>query len=171
MLFFCYLIVSLPINLLYECGFFISIYFRGSAGSTNVIMELLYDLIANMTMFARMQVQHVRVILGLAMYVELSTYVESMSIAFMFESSNTTNYAGFETNAANLESTFSFLLSQIMQVVIAVFELFHYIIFLIQSSASYAALIFWLFSLLYTSFVKDTTEMYFLLKSTIVETK
>ena len=78
--FFCYIIVSLPINLLYECGFFFSTFFRGAAGSTSTLMELVYDLIANTTMFARMQVQHVRVILGLAMYMETANYIETLSL-------------------------------------------------------------------------------------------
>lgn len=80
LLFFCCIIVSLPINLLYECGFFFSTFFRGSAGSTSTMMELVYDLIANTTMFARMQVQHVRVLLGLAMYIETTNYIETLSI-------------------------------------------------------------------------------------------
>lgn len=80
LLFFCCIIVSLPINLLYECGFFFSTFFRGSAGSTSTLMELVYDLIANTTMFARMQVQHVRVLLGLAMYIETTNYIETLSI-------------------------------------------------------------------------------------------
>lgn len=91
-LFFCCLIISLPVNLLYECGFFFSTFFRGSAGSTSTLMELVYDLIANTTMFARMQVQHVRVLLGLAMYIETATFVESLSLNQLLDTPQFYNY-------------------------------------------------------------------------------
>lgn len=92
LLFFCCIIVSLPINLLYECGFFFSTFFRGSAGSTSTLMELVYDLIANTTMFARMQVQHVRVLLGLAMYIETATFIETLSLNQLLDTPQAFNY-------------------------------------------------------------------------------
>jgi hypothetical protein len=54
-------------------------------------MELVYDLIANTTMFARMQVQHVRVLLGLAMYIETATYIETLSLNQLLDTPQFTN--------------------------------------------------------------------------------
>lgn len=165
--FFCCIIVSLPLNLLFECGFFFSTFFRGASNSTSLIMELLYDLIANTTMFARMQVQHVRVLLGLAMYMETSNYIESVSLGNLI--TNTSEmYSQFAQTPGQLNSSGLYtVVSLISQIATLIAELGHYILFLLQSSASYAALIFWLFSLLYSGFFKDFLEVYFLYKRTI----
>lgn len=168
LLFFCCIIVSLPVNLLYECGFFFSTFFRGSAGSTSTLMELVYDLIANTTMFARMQVQHVRVLLGLAMYVETANFVESLSINQLLvtpSSAQFTQYSYFSEHFTS--SGLSFISDTILQVSTLIAEFGHYIVFLLQSSASYAALIFWLFSLLYSGFFKETVEGYFAFKEAV----
>jgi hypothetical protein len=61
----------------------------------------------------------------------------------------------------------SFVSDMILQVSTLIGELGHYIVFLLQSSASYASLIFWLFSLLYSGFFKETIESYFLIKESI----
>ena len=168
LLFFCCLIVSLPVNLLYECGVFFSTFFRGSAGSTSTIMELLYDLIANTTMFARMQVQHVRVLLGLAMYMETANYIESLSIQQLISPTTATAYVQYSTVSEHFTSSgLSFVSDLILQVSTLIAELGHYIVFLLQSSASYAALIFWLFSLLYSGFFKETVEGYFAIKESL----
>ena len=168
MLFFCCIIVSLPINLLYECGFFFSTFFRGSAGSTSTLMELVYDLIANTTMFARMQVQHVRVLLGLAMYVETTNYIETLSFNQLLSQPGLNAYTTyFNTNEHFTSSGISFVSDIILQISTLIGEFGHYIVFLLQSSASYAALIFWLFSLLYSGFFKDTIENYFTVKESL----
>lgn len=168
--FFCYIIVSLPINLLYECGFFFSTFFRGAAGSTSTLMELVYDLIANTTMFARMQVQHVRVILGLAMYMETANYVETLSLHGLFDANTHTSIAKWSPAWERSTNTgVSFIVDQILQISTLIAEIGHYIVFLIQSSASYAALIFWLFSLLYSGFVKEPLELYFAFKAATLQ--
>ena len=165
-LFFCCIIVSLPINLLYECGFFFSTFFRGSAGSTSTLMELVYDLIANTTMFARMQVQHVRVLLGLAMYIETATYIETLSLNQLLGTPQFTNLFNWtKFNEHHTNSGLSFICDVILQIATLIGEIGHYILFLLQSSASYAALIFWLFSLLYSGFFKDLIEIYFVYKN------
>lgn len=141
--FFCCIIVSLPINLLYECGFFFSTFFRGSAGSTSTLMELVYDLIANTTMFARMQVQHVRVLLGLAMYIETTNYIETLSLNQLLDTTTSSRYAQYSNAAEHFtNSGISFVSDVILQVSTLIAEIGHYILFLLQSSASYAALIF-----------------------------
>lgn len=166
LLFFCCIIVSLPINLLYECGFFFSTFFRGSAGSTSTLMELVYDLIANTTMFARMQVQHVRVLLGLAMYIETATFVETLSLNQLLDTPQAFNYHIWNKPTEHFtNSGLSFVMDLVMQFATLIGELSHYILFLLQSSASYAALIFWLFSLLYSGFFKDLIEVYFVWKN------
>jgi hypothetical protein len=143
LLFFCCIIVSLPINLLYECGFFFSTFFRGSAGSTSTLMELVYDLIANTTMFARMQVQHVRVLLGLAMYMETANYIESLSLNQLLVTTSDAQYVRYTTVSEHFTgSGMSFVSDVILQVSTLIAEFGHYIVFLLQSSASYAALIF-----------------------------
>jgi hypothetical protein len=143
LLLFCCIIVSLPVNLLYECGFFFSTFFRGSAGSTSTLMELVYDLIANTTMFARMQVQHVRVVLGLAMYVETSNFVESLSINQLLSPASNSSLLQYTTNLEHYAPTgVSFVSDVFMQIGVLIAEFGHYIVFLLQSSASYAALIF-----------------------------
>lgn len=162
--FFCCIIVSLPLNLLFECGFFFSTFFRGASNSTSLVMELLYDLIANTTMFARMQVQHVRVLLGLAMYVETSNYIESLSLVNFITSSSEVHNQFTQVLAQPTSSGIYTIISLVSQAATLITELGHYILFLLQSSASYAALIFWLFSLLYSGFFKDSLEVYFLHK-------
>lgn len=143
LLFFCCIIVSLPVNLLYECGFFFSTFFRGSAGSTSTLMELVYDLIANTTMFARMQVQHVRVLLGLAMYVETANFVESLSINQLLSPTNLVSVNKYNIVSEHFTSSgLSFVSDLVIQVSTLIAEFGHYIVFLLQSSASYAALIF-----------------------------
>lgn len=143
LLLFCCIIVSLPVNLLYECGFFFSTFFRGSAGSTSTLMELVYDLIANTTMFARMQVQHVRVVLGLAMYVETSNFVESLSINQLLSPTSNSGLLQYTTNLEHCTPNgVSFVSDVFMQIGVLIAEFGHYIVFLLQSSASYAALIF-----------------------------
>jgi hypothetical protein len=143
LLLFCCIIVSLPLNLLYECGFFFSTFFRGSAGSTSTLMELVYDLIANTTMFARMQVQHVRVLLGLAMYIETTNYIETLSFNQLLDFNVNSNFNTFFITSEHFtKNGVSFVSDMILQVSTLIGELGHYIVFLLQSSASYASLIF-----------------------------
>jgi hypothetical protein len=106
-------------------------------------MELVYDLIANTTMFARMQVQHVRVLLGLAMYVETANFVESLSINQLLSPTNLVSVNKYNIVSEHFTSSgLSFISDLVIQVSTLIAEFGHYIVFLLQSSASYAALIF-----------------------------
>ena len=106
-------------------------------------MELVYDLIANTTMFARMQVQHVRVLLGLAMYMETANYVETLSLTQLLDSTPSNRFGQYSSISEHTPSTgMSFISGILLQVSTLLGEFGHYIVFLLQSSASYAALIF-----------------------------
>jgi hypothetical protein len=106
-------------------------------------MELVYDLIANTTMFARMQVQHVRVLLGLAMYIETTNYIETLSFNQLLSTPTYNFYTTYFVASEHFTSSgISFISDIILQISTLIGEFGHYIVFLLQSSASYAALIF-----------------------------
>jgi hypothetical protein len=119
-------------------------------------------------MFARMQVQHVRVLLGLAMYIETTNYIETLSFNQLLDFNVNSNFNVFFVASEHYTSNgVSFVSDMILQVSTLIGEFGHYIVFLLQSSASYVSLIFWLFSLLYSGFFKETVESYFFVKESI----
>jgi hypothetical protein len=54
------LILTIPVNLFIDYGFYFFSYVRGSASGGNFIKELLFDLISTFTIFIRFIIQNIR---------------------------------------------------------------------------------------------------------------
>jgi hypothetical protein len=86
--FLYYMIILLPIFLLYDFGIFFVTYLRGASSTSSFAMELLYDYIAVTAFFIRLGVQNVRLLLMTFTYFSLYECI----ISFMTLTSSINNY-------------------------------------------------------------------------------
>jgi hypothetical protein len=74
-LLFYYILINMPIMLIYDFGIHFLGYMRGIGPSANLTMELMYDYIAFSAFFIRILVQNVRIILIMVTYVSLHDFI------------------------------------------------------------------------------------------------
>lgn len=71
-------IISMPINLLYDCGAGFVAYLRGSGNTTMFLLEFMYDSLATSIMFIRLFIQNVRFLLIFFAYFELFEFLDKI---------------------------------------------------------------------------------------------
>lgn len=160
-------ILGLPMNAFLSYGIFFSAYIRGSAASINLISETVFDVIGVIVVFSRFLIQNIRFVLVFMAFFELFEWVYSGDeVAYM------------KLELLDLRDSLSELcLSQNYHLffVICCFKLvalylyyaLHLIILIFMQIGIYFILSFWLFFFLYTSFIKLTTDYYFIKKFNI----
>lgn len=61
--FLLYILIFIPIFLLWDYGMYFLTYLRGAASTSSIVMEFIYDCIAFLAFFIRLSVQNVRLLL------------------------------------------------------------------------------------------------------------
>jgi hypothetical protein len=157
------LILTIPFNLFLDFGAAFFVYIRGSATSTNVFKELLFDLIATATIIIRFVVQNIRFMFIFGAIFELFEWllnISSVTFFKIFYTSNNLIYNYFDNN-----SNINILIINSILIFILYFYYSLHLIFLLFSQIIIFILIsIWLFFFLYTTFFLNKTEKFFLYK-------
>lgn len=158
---FYVLILVLPAMLLYEFGVYFIAYVRGGTPSPVVISELLFDYVAVFAFFLRVFVQNVR-------FLSILFVIHGFNELILFHGV-TTQILGDSVRGWYKEGTlFSFDSWNYMIVVKLslcllhfLYELYHTLFVVLVQITAFLAMVFWLFSFLYTYFVMEVSETYF----------
>lgn len=155
-----YLIIFVPLLLLYDFGIFFLSYLRGSSSTLSLMMELLYDYIAIAAFFIRLLVQNVRILLMIFVYFSFYEYVQFyayMDFAFF----NYETFWEFKDYNSSEFSSFYFLLNLANYAIYLIYELLHTFFVVTAQFTAFFAMVFWLFLFLFTMFNFEKHEKFF----------
>jgi hypothetical protein len=158
-------VLGLPLNAFLSYGIFFSAYIRGSAASINLISESVFDIIGVVVVFSRFIIQNIRFVLVFMAFFELFEWVYSGDEvsyvkAEIIEFSNYLN----ESHLNQDEYILYFIFFYFKIFMLYIYYALHLIILIFMQIGIYFILSFWLFFFLYTSFIKLTTDYYFINK-------
>jgi hypothetical protein len=163
--FIYFIILFIPLSLLYDYGSYFLTYLNGVGKSSVLMLELLFDYIAVSIFYLRLMVQNVRLVFMLFTYSELHEMIVFYSLEdnlFLGNENHVNSSDKSKTNVNNL----SYYLIFNVPVLLArwLYELFHTFFMVIFQFIAFFAMIFWLFLFLYTMFILETQENFFLFK-------
>jgi hypothetical protein len=161
-------VLFLPLNVLLDFGIHFTIYVRGAGGSTNIVIEILFDLIGVLVVFTRFVVQNIRFVLIFSAYFELFEWVYSSPFINFLDELVTVGNSGAAQQAVTaitLDSTFYFyLLTFLFELIGYAYYFVHLLILLFIQLGAYFLISFWLFFFFYTCFFATKEEKYFFYK-------
>ena len=154
-------ILLIPVRLLWDFGLSFSVYIRGSANSSNLFVESIFDLLGVIIIFTRFIVQNIRFLLVFVAFFELFEWsAMSFNSSYIFDLS--TNQFTLTEILSEPTSLFSLTVNSIKMVSVYIYHLLHLIIISFMQIGVYLMVSFWLFFFLYTSFFKVVIDSYFL---------
>ena len=158
-------VLLLPFSVLLDFGISFTSYIRGAGAGTNIVVEVIFDLIGVLVVFTRFLVQNIRFVLIFAAYFELfewiyaSPFIELFNSFFTF---STISFGNFDQlTATNIFYTLSIMISGL---VFYAYYFVHLLILLFIQLGAYFLISFWLFFFFYTSFVLTKQEKLFFYK-------
>lgn len=155
-------ILSVPVSLLFDFGLFFLIYLRGTAATSSIMFELIYDYIGVTAFFTRIIVQFVRIGLMFAVYgmMHETVVLENISSSILPLNSDVFDDVsnGFASN--NLTNNY-YLTALLGQLLYWTYEVLHTFFVVTAQFAAFFAIAFWLFLLFYTFFVYEKHEHHF----------
>lgn len=161
-------ILTIPLNLFIDFGISYFAYVRGSASSSSLIKELLFDIIATFTIFIRFVVQNIRFFFIFSAIFELLEWIFSCNSSFFFVN-NFYNYNLFfnfsDLTHSSSVSNFNLLfINSIMFVIFYFYYSLHLIFLLLVQITIYIGISIWLFFFLYSTKFLGKYEKFFILK-------
>ena len=163
--FIYFIIFFIPFSLLYDYGSYFLTYLNGVGKSSMLILELLFDYIAVSIFYLRLMVQNVRLVFMLFTYSELHEMIVFYSIEDNLFLGNENQSNSSDKSKINVNNTSYYLIFNLPVLLVRwLYELFHTFFMVIFQFIAFFAMIFWLFLFLYTMFVLETQENFFLLK-------
>lgn len=79
-----FFVLCIPLSLLIDFGLAFASYIRGAGSSTNILVELIFDLLAVLIIFTRFIVQNIRFVLIFGAYFELFEWIYSSPYISLF---------------------------------------------------------------------------------------
>jgi len=162
------LVLTIPLNLFLDFDLSFFAYIRGSAQGTNIIKELLFDIIATFTIFIRFIIQNIRFLFIFSAIFELLEWTLSInSNLFFFFNVNNKNYI---LNLLSIKyifntDTFSLLATNlIMFLLLYFYYIMHLLFLLLVQIVIYIGILSWLFFFLYSTKYLNKQEKFFLYK-------
>jgi hypothetical protein len=163
--FIYFIILFMPISLLYDYGSYFLTYLNGVGKSSVLMLELLFDYIAVSIFFLRLMVQNVRLVFMLFTYGELHELVIFFNIDRNLILMNDSFADGWNNTKTNFNLSNWYLLLKLPVLLLNwLYELFHTFFMVIFQFIAFFAMIFWLFLFLYTMFVLETQENFYTFK-------
>ena len=162
------LILSIPVNLFIDYGFYFFAYIRGSASGGNFIKELLFDLISTFTIFIRFIIQNIRFLFIFSAIFELLEWIFTVNsnIFFMFNTEN----KNFLINLSSINYIFNnsnynlIIINLFMFVILYFYYTLHLLFLLLVQIVIYIGISSWLFFFLYSTKFLNKHEKFFLYK-------
>jgi len=165
------LILSIPVNLFIDLGFYFFSYVRGSASGGNFIKELLFDMISTFTIFIRFIIQNIRFLFIFSAIFELLEWIFSVnSNIFFFFNVNSNNYILNLTNISYVFNTKNFnlmIINLIMFIILYFYYTLHLLFLLLVQIVIYIGISSWLFFFLYSTKFLNKQEKFFLYKKNL----
>lgn len=157
--------IIVPSAVLKHMGIYFSHYVRGSGRTTNIIFEIMLDVVSVSVIMIRFFIQNIRFVFIFGAFFELYEYIY-FKLDTLFSYLFTTTFSWF-TVWQNIYLTWSYV-DVILQIWIQWFTYLYYLghltlLFIVQLSI-YFILSFWLFFFLYTTFLLQPHEKYFFYK-------
>lgn len=133
----------MPFNIIYDFGLLFVGYLRGSSASTILLAELMYDVLATLTMFVRLFVQNIRFLLMFVAYIELFELIELISIEDVDFLNRTNEEYKPKKYTFTVDEAFYFLVISLPTYLIKyLYQLIHLIFTITSHFAAYLALVF-----------------------------
>lgn len=158
-------ILLIPIRILWDFGLTFSMYIRGAASSSSLIIEAFFDMISVIIIFTRFIVQNIRFLMVFVAYFELFEWTfGSSELNYMI---NFNLYVLNDLSSSiqiSPKAVFVYILCLAKVMLIYFYHLLHLIIVSFMQIGVYLMVSFWLFFFLYTSFFKITGDSYFFAK-------
>ncbi len=165
------LILTIPVNLFIDFGFYFFAYIRGSASGSNFVKELLFDIISTFTIFIRFIIQNIRFLFIFSAIFELLEWIFSInSNIFFFFNVNNTNYILNLTNVNylfNTKNTNLLIVNLFMFVILYFYYTLHLLFLLLVQIVIYIGISSWLFFFLYSTKFLNKQEKFFLYKKNL----
>lgn len=165
------LILSIPVNLFMDYGFYFFAYVRGSASSGNYVKELLFDLISTFTIFIRFIIQNIRFLFIFSAIFELLEWIFTINSNIFFNF-NTDN-KNFLANLSNVSYVFNtsntnlIIINIFMFIILYFYYTLHLLFLLLVQIVIYIGISSWLFFFLYSTKFLNKHEKFFIYKKYI----
>ena len=153
-------ILGMPTLLLLDLGIYFLLYLKGVGKSSICFSEVVYDYIACVVFYTRIFAQWIRLILMFVTYLSLSHYI------IEFELSN--NNIVLNENSINNLNYFNSKLTYYIIVILPAkfiywsYEILHTFFLTTSQFVAFFAIVFWLILFLYTFFVVEQFELFFI---------
>jgi hypothetical protein len=156
------IVLSMPSSLIYDCGILFITYLRGVGATTILFLEWIYDCLATLIMFVRLLVQHIRfVLMFFAFFEVLEIIYYNRLFPMVVYKSNYEHFLHSLSNGRLAADLACILYVGIIDTVKLLYQLGHFLFTITSHFFAYFALVFWLFSFLYTSFFNVRLETLF----------
>lgn len=162
------LILTVPLNLFIDFGISFVVYIRGSASSSSLIKELLFDIISTATVFIRFVIQNIRFLFIFLAIFELLEWVFANNSNFFL-----TNYYSNHNifvNTGNsgylyaLQNVNLLVINTILFIILYLYYFLHLLFLLVVQIIIYVGISVWLFFFLYSTKFLGKYEKFFILK-------
>lgn len=162
------LILTVPTNLFIDFGISFVVYIRGSASSSSLIKELLFDIISTATVFIRFVIQNIRFLFIFSAIFELLEWVFSNnSSLFLINYYSNKNIFINLSNYDYLFITKNFnilLVNSILFIILYFYYFLHLLFLLLVQVTIYVGISVWLFFFLYSTKFLGKYEKFFIFK-------
>lgn len=163
-----FLILTVPVNLFIDFGISFFVYIRGSASSSSLIKELLFDVISTATVFIRFVIQNIRFLFIFSAIFELLEWVFSNNSSLFLINYYTNNniFVNFSVQDY-LTSTKNFnilIINSILFIILYFYYFLHLLFLLLVQITIYIGISVWLFFFLYSTKFLGKYEKFFIFK-------
>lgn len=162
------LILTVPVNLFLDFGISFFVYIRGSASSSSLVKELLFDIISTFTVFIRFVIQNIRFLFIFSAIFELLEWVFSNNSSLflinyysnhnIFINLNISEYF-YSNKSINL-----LVVNTILFIILYLYYFLHLLFLLLVQITIYIGISIWLFFFLYSTKFLGKYEKYFIFK-------
>lgn len=162
------LILTVPVNLFLDFGISFFVYIRGSASSSNLVKELLFDIISTFTVFIRFVIQNIRFLFIFSAIFELLEWIFSNNSSLflinyysnhnIFINFNVSDYFYSNKNVNLL------IINTVLFIILYLYYFLHLLFLLLVQITIYIGISIWLFFFLYSTKFLGKYEKYFIFK-------
>ena len=162
------LILTVPVNLFIDFGISFFVYIRGSASSSSLVKELLFDVISTATVFIRFVIQNIRFLFIFSAIFELLEWVFSNNSSLFLTNYYTNNNVFVNLSAGN--SLFNsgsvnlLIVNSILFIILYLYYFLHLLFLLLVQITIYVGISVWLFFFLYSTKFLGKYEKFFIYK-------
>lgn len=162
------LILTVPVNLFVDFGISFFVYIRGSASSSSLIKELLFDIISTATVFIRFVIQNIRFLFIFSAIFELLEWVfannSSLFITNYYVNHNIFVNFSIQDYFTTNKSMNLLIINSILFIILYLYYFLHLLFLLLVQITIYIGISVWLFFFLYSTKFLGKYEKYFIFK-------